>query len=93
MTSHDVIMTSLGGHIPHPTMVKFDLTMMLIAFFTFFEQVRTKSRREINQFCFGSTFVQLNPNYRKFERMDPLTWKKEGIASQWAGIRGLRKTW
>jgi hypothetical protein len=55
--------------------------------------VRSKSRREINQFCFGSTYVQLNPNYRKFDRMDPLTWKKEGIASQWAGIRGLRKIW
>ncbi len=43
------------------------------------------------QFCFGSTFVQLNPNYRKFDRMDPMTWKKEGIASHWTGVRGYRK--
>ena len=42
------------------------------------------------QFCFGSTYVQLNPNFRKFDRMDPMTWKKEGIASKWTGARGYR---
>ena len=44
----------------------------------------------IFQFCFGSTYVQLNPNFRKFDRMDPMTWKKEGIASKWTGARGYR---
>ena len=56
-----------------------------------FRMVQGKSKRNINQFCFGSTFIQLNPNYRKFDRMDPMTWKKEGIASHWTGMRGLRK--
>ena len=43
------------------------------------------------KFTFGSTYVQLNPNYRKFDRMDPMTWKKEGISSHWTGMRGFRK--
>eukprot|EP00093_Oithona_nana_P005370 05370.XXX_230905_229539_1 [CDS] Oithona nana genome sequencing. len=56
-----------------------------------FKMIKGKSKREINQFCFGSTYVQLNPNYRKFDRMDPMTWKKEGISSHWTGVRGFRK--
>jgi hypothetical protein len=40
--------------------------------------ITLKSGREVNQFCFGSTNVQLNPNYRRFDKMDPMTWKKEG---------------
>ena len=51
-----------------------------------------RSGRGIDQFCFGSTYLQLNPNYRRLERMDPLTWKKEGISSVWSGARGLRKS-
>ena len=51
-----------------------------------------RSGRGVDQFCFGSTFLQLNPNYRRLERMDPLTWKKEGISSVWSGARGLRKS-
>ena len=46
----------------------------------------------MDQFCFGSTYLQLNPNYRRLERMDPLTWKKEGVSSVWSGARGLRKS-
>jgi len=57
-----------------------------------FRFVALKSGREVEQFCFGSTYVHLNPNYRKFDRMDPLTWKKEGVASRWAGQRGYRKS-
>ncbi len=34
------------------------------------------------QFCFGSTYVHLNPNFRRFDRMDPMTWKKEGESSE-----------
>ena len=51
-----------------------------------------RSGRGIDQFCFGSTYLQLNPNYRRLERMDPLTWKKEGISSVRSGARGLRKS-
>ena len=43
-----------------------------------FKFISMKSGRDVQQFCFGSTYVQLNPNYRKFDRMDPITWKKEG---------------
>ncbi len=43
-----------------------------------FKFIVMKSGRELNQFCFGSTNVQLNPNYRRFDKMDPMTWKKEG---------------
>ena len=46
----------------------------------------------MEQFCFGSSYLQLNPNYRRLERMDPLTWKKEGVSSVWSGARGLRKS-
>ena len=46
----------------------------------------------MEQFCFGSAYLQLNPNYRRLERLDPLTWKKEGITAAWAGARGLRKS-
>ena len=56
-----------------------------------FKMIKAKSKRDINQFCFGSTYIQLNPNYRKFDRMDPMTWKKEGISSHWTGVRGFRK--
>ena len=51
-----------------------------------------RSGRGIEQFCFGSTYLQLNPNYRRLERADPLTWKKEGISAVWSGARGLRKS-
>lgn len=51
-----------------------------------FKFIQMKSGREVNQFCFGSTYVQLNPNYRRFERMEPMTWKKEG---EYCGYRGL----
>ena len=55
------------------------------------DQIETNSNRIIQQFCFGTTYVQVNPNFRKLDRMDPLTWKKEGIATAWAGVRGLRR--
>ena len=42
-------------------------------------RTRFSSGRYCDQFCFGSTYLQLNTNYRKLERMEPLTWKKEGI--------------
>ena len=29
---------------------------------------------------------------RRLERMEPLTWRKEGITNHWAGPRGLRKS-
>ena len=54
--------------------------------------VNGRSGRGIEQFCFGSTYLQLNPNYRRLERADPLTWKKEGISAVWSGARGLRKS-
>ena len=47
-----------------------------------FKFISLKSGREVNQFCFGSTYIQLNPNYRRFDRMDPMTWKKEGKSLQ-----------
>ena len=56
-----------------------------------FKQILTRSKRDVQQFTFGTTYVQLNPNFRKFERMDPLTWKKEGISSVWTGVRGYRR--
>jgi hypothetical protein len=56
------------------------------------DQISSRSGRAIDQFCFGSTYLQLNPNYRRLEKMDPLTWKKEGISNAWSGARGLRKT-
>ena len=56
-----------------------------------FKQIGSRSKRDIQQFTFGTTYVQLNPNFRKFERMDPLTWKKEGISSVWTGVRGYRR--
>ena len=34
---------------------------------------------------------QLNPNYRRLERMEPLTWRKEGVSAHWSGSRGFRK--
>lgn len=71
----------------------YDLSLSALAGHTkrIFKMITTKSKRDINQFCFGSTYVQLNPNYRKFDRMDPMTWKKEGISSSWTGMRGYRK--
>lgn len=57
-----------------------------------FHQINSRSRRSITQFCFGSTHLQLNPNSRRLDRMDPDTWKKDGIASAWSGWRGLRKS-
>ena len=56
-----------------------------------FKQILSRSKRDVQQFTFGTTYVQLNPNFRKFERMDPLTWKKEGISSVWTGVRGYRR--
>ncbi|XP_023323509.1 uncharacterized protein LOC111697665 [Eurytemora carolleeae] len=56
------------------------------------EQLIQRSGREMDQFCFGSAYLQLNPNYRRLERMEPLTWRKEGISNHWAGPRGLRKS-
>jgi len=56
------------------------------------DQLATRSGRGIDQFCFGSTYLQLNPNYRKFDKMDPITWKKEGISNLWSGSRGFRKS-
>jgi len=56
------------------------------------DQLSARSGRDIDQFCFGSTYLQLNPNYRRLERMEPLTWKKEGISSHWSGSRGFRKS-
>ena len=55
-----------------------------------FNLIETKSKRSLDQFTFGSTYIQLNPNYRKFDRMDPLTWKKEGLSSHWTGAKGYR---
>lgn len=71
----------------------YDLYMAAIIGHTqrIFSLIQSKSKRVIDQFCFGSTYVQMNPNFRKFERMDPMTWKKEGIASRWTGVRGYRK--
>ena len=51
-----------------------------------------RSGSNIAQYCFGSTHLQLNTNYRRLDRMDHLTWKKEGISSAWCGARGLRKS-
>jgi hypothetical protein len=45
------------------------------------------SGRYCDQFCFGSTYLQLNTNYRKLERMEPLTWKKEGITRYLPNIK------
>jgi len=56
------------------------------------DQLSSRSGRDIDQFCLGSTYLQLNPNYRRLERMDPLTWKKEGISAHWSGSRGFRKS-
>ena len=48
--------------------------------------------RKIAQFCFGSTKIQLNPTYQKLDRMDPKTWKKEGLSNHWSGTRGFKKS-
>ncbi|XP_040582450.1 uncharacterized protein [Lepeophtheirus salmonis] len=56
-----------------------------------FSQVIEKSGRDLNQFCFGTTFLTLNSNYKKLDHMDPMTWKKEGITQHWSGKRGFRK--
>ena len=37
-----------------------------------FRLIETKSKRSIEQFTFGSTFLNMNPNYRKFDKMDPV---------------------
>ena len=55
------------------------------------KHVQSRSRRRVQQFTFGSTYIHLNPNYRRFEHMDPITWKKEGIAKEWSGFRGVRR--
>ena len=72
----------------------FDLSKKVLVGHTkrIFRQLFARSRRDVQQICFGTAFVQLNPNFRRFERMDPNTWKKEGIISAWNGLRGLRKS-
>ena len=56
-----------------------------------FRFIHRKSNLSIEQFCFGSAYVQLNPVSQKLKRMDPSTWKKEGIADAWSGPRGLKR--
>ena len=56
-----------------------------------FRFIHRKSNLSIEQFCFGSAYVQLNPVSQKLTRMDPSTWKKEGIADAWSGPRGLKR--
>lgn len=56
-----------------------------------FDKVGKNSTRKIEQFTFGTTYVQLNPNYQRFDRLDPMTWKKEGIIRVWSGMRGYRR--
>ena len=56
-----------------------------------FDKVGKNSTRKIEQFTFGTTHVQLNPNYQRFDRLDPMTWKKEGIIRVWSGMRGYRR--
>ena len=57
-----------------------------------FRFIHKNSNLPLDQFCFGSTHVQLNPVSPKLKRMDPSTWKKEGIANAWSGARSLKRS-
>ena len=57
-----------------------------------FGKIEQNAKRKVEQFTFGTTNVQLNPNYQRFDRLDPLTWKKEGILRVWSGMRGYRRS-
>lgn len=71
----------------------FDLSRIALTTHTkrIFEQIYQKSSRKVEQFTFGTTYAQLNPNYPKFDRLDPTTWKKDGILRVWSGMRGYRR--
>ena len=46
----------------------FDLGLTTLVTHTkrIFDQVESYSERAVEQFCFGSTYIQLNPNYRYY---------------------------
>ena len=56
-----------------------------------FDKISKNTKRMIEQFTFGTTYVQHNPNYQRFDRLDPSTWKKEGILRVWSGMRGYKR--
>ena len=67
--------------------------------FTFFMyNIKAKNEKRENFLWYPWRYIQtcslhtLSTFVRRLERMEPLTWRKEGISNHWAGPRGFRKS-
>ena len=42
-----------------------------------------RSRRDVNQFCFGSVLTEPRPGFGKLDPRDQNSWTKEGLSVAW----------
>ncbi|CAB4055533.1 unnamed protein product [Lepeophtheirus salmonis] len=56
-----------------------------------FSEIIEKSGRNLNQFCFGTAFINMNPNYKTLDNMDANSWKTEGYYDGLVVLSAIKK--